>query len=112
VYFTTFTPPELDPDVVSCELPNGQGWLYAVDLALGTHVYDWQEENSKNREDRIAFISEQYLGAPTLIVLPDDDGDDDTIDDAVGNIIVGRKIIPVGFSLKTLRTYLYVEENQ
>jgi type IV pilus assembly protein PilY1 len=111
VYFTTFTPPQLDPDEVSCELPNGQGWLYAVDLALGTHVYNWQEENSKNREDRIAFISEQYLGAPTLIVLPEDDGDDDTADDAVGNIIVGRKIIPVGFSLKTLRTYLYVEEN-
>jgi type IV pilus assembly protein PilY1 len=112
VYFTTFTPPELNPDAVSCELPNGQGWLYAVDLALGTHVYNWQEENSKNRDDRIAFISEQYLGAPTLIVLPDDDGDDETVDDAVGNIIVGRKIIPVGFSLKTLRTYLYVEENQ
>jgi type IV pilus assembly protein PilY1 len=112
VYFTTFTPPELTPDEVSCELPNGQGWLYAVDLALGTHVYDWKEENSKNRDDRIAFISEQFLGAPTLIVLPHDDGDDETIDDAVGNIIVGRKIIPVGFSLKTLRTYLYVEENQ
>lgn len=112
VYFTTFTPPELDPDVVSCELPNGQGWLYAVDLALGKHVYDWQEESSKNRDDRIAFISEQFLGAPTLIVLPNDDGDDETVDDAIGNIIVGRKIIPVGFSLKTLRTYLYVEENQ
>jgi type IV pilus assembly protein PilY1 len=112
VYFTTFTPPELDPDAVSCELPNGQGWLYAVDLALGTHVYNWEAEDSKNRDDRIAFISEQFLGAPTLIVLPDDDGDDETVDDAIGNIIVGRKIIPVGFSLKTLRTYLYVEENQ
>jgi type IV pilus assembly protein PilY1 len=111
-YFTSFTPPSLDPDVVTCELPNGQGWLYAVDLALGTKVYDWATEDPKSDDDRQTFISEQFLGSPTLIVIPKDDGDPDTDDDATGNIIVGRKIIPVGFNLSTLRTYLYIKEEQ
>lgn len=112
VYFTTFTPPDLVQSQVSCELPNGQGWLYGVDLALGIKKFNWAAEDSKNREDRIAFISEQFLGSPTLIVIPDDDGDVDTIDEAVGNLIVGRKIIPVGFNLTTMRTYLYVTEDK
>lgn len=110
VYFTTFTPPSLNDDSATCDLPNGQGWLYAVDLALGTSIYDWQSENPLNRSDSIAFISEQFLGAPTLIVIPKDDGDPDTVDESEGNIIVGRKIISVGFTLQTLRTYLYVTE--
>ncbi len=112
VYFTAFTPPELGVDVEGCELPNGKAWLYAVDLALGTAKYNWAAEDSKNRDDRIAYISEQFLGAPTLIVIPEDDGDDETIDEGVGNLIVGRKIIPVGFTLQTMRTYLYVTEEQ
>ncbi len=110
-YFTSFTPPDLTGTPVSCLLPSGQGWLYAVDLALGTKKYNWEAEDSRNREDRIAFISEQFLGAPTLIVTETDDGDP-TTDDADGNIIVGRKVIPVGFNLETLRNYLYVDEAQ
>ena len=109
-YFTTFTPPNLSGGGLVCVVPAGSGWLYAVDLALGTKVYDWASEDPKNREDRIAYISEQFLGSPTLIVT--DDGDPNTNDDPSGNIIVGRKIIPVGFSLQTLRTYLYTTEDQ
>jgi len=108
-YFTTFTPPNLD-DQVDCELPNGQGWLYAVDLAQGTKKFNWEAEDSKNREDRIAFISEQFLGSPTLIVIPDDPDDPDS--DTTGNLIVGRRIVEVGFNLQTMRTYLYVTEDQ
>tara|TARA_R110001583_G_scaffold1152_16_gene9604 strand:+ start:12605 stop:16147 length:3543 start_codon:yes stop_codon:yes gene_type:complete len=112
VYFTTFTPPNLVQNQVSCELPNGQGWLYGVDLALGIKKFNWAAEDTNNREDRISFISEQFLGSPTLIVIPNDDGDASTIDEAVGNLIVGRKIISVGFNLTTMRTYLYVTEDQ
>jgi len=115
-YFTTFIPPSDVIDAEACEVPNGQGWLYAIDLALGTKIYDWTDSENPDGitdgDDRKVYISEQFLGAPTLIVLPEDDGDDDTVDDTVGNIIVGRKIIPVGFSLQTLRTNLYVTENQ
>lgn len=110
-YFTSFTPPDLTGTLVSCLLPSGQGWLYAVDLALGTKKYNWEAEDARNREDRIAFISEQFLGSPTLIVTDHDDGDPST-DDSDGNIIVGRKVIPVGFNLETLRNYLYVDEAQ
>ena len=109
-YFTSFSPPPLVPNVVICELPNGKGWLYAIDLAKGTSIYNWVDSENpngiKDGDERKVYISEQFLGAPTLIVT--DDGDASTVD---GNIIVGRKIIPVGFSLKTLRTHLYIEEN-
>lgn len=110
VYFTTFTPPNLAQNQVGCQLPNGQGWLYAVDLALGIKKFNWASEDSKNREDRIAFISEQFLGAPTLIVIPDDP--DDPKSDTTGNLIVGRRIVEVGFNLQTMRTYLYVTEDR
>lgn len=110
-YFTSFIPPELGSNVVSCELPNGQGWLYAVDLAMGIKKFDWRK----------TFISEQFLGAPTLIVIPEEDsgggggeggegGEQPADKDATGNLIVGRKIIPVGFTVQTMRTYLYVTE--
>lgn len=109
-YYTSFTPPEFAAALVDCKPPTGKGWLYAVDLALGTKKYNWLSESSDNREDRIALISEQFLGSPTLIVLPDDP--DDPKSDTTGNLIVGRKIIGVDFDLKTMRTYLYVTEEQ
>jgi type IV pilus assembly protein PilY1 len=113
VYFTTFTPPNLVQNQISCELPNGQGWLYGVDLALGIQKFNWKtdgDNDSKDREDRITFISEQFLGSPTLIVIPDDPSDPKS--DSTGNLIVGRKIVSVGFSMQTMRTYLYVTEDQ
>jgi type IV pilus assembly protein PilY1 len=109
-YFTSYTPPEFAAELVDCKPPTGKGWLYAVDLALGTKVFNWQSESAENREDRIALISEQFLGSPTLIVLPDNPSDEKS--DAIGNLIVGRKLIGVNFTLKTMRTYLYVTEEQ
>jgi type IV pilus assembly protein PilY1 len=91
-------------------LPNGQGWLYAVDLALGLNKYNWAAEDARNRDDRIAFISEQFLDSPTLIVTDKLDTDTGKVE-SDGNIIVGRKIMPVGFKLQTLRTYLVIQEN-
>ncbi len=107
-YYTSFTPPEFAAELVDCKPPSGKGWLYAVDLALGTKRYHWLSESSDNRSDRIALISEQFLGSPTLIVLPDDP--DNPKSETTGNLIVGRKIIGVDFDLKTMRTYLYVTE--
>lgn len=113
-YFTSFMPPSLAPNAAICELPNGKGWLYAVDLAQGTKKYNWIDSENPDGvidgDERKIFISEQFLGTPTLIVIPEDDGDPNTVDDSVGNIIVGRKIIPVGFKLKTMRTHLYIDE--
>jgi type IV pilus assembly protein PilY1 len=110
VNFTTYTPPSLDVNSLTCDLPNGQGWLYAVDLSLGVAKYNWAAEDPNSTDDRKTFISEQFLGAPTLIVTKKTNPETNT-EESDGNIIVGRKIIPVGFQLQTLRTYLYVTEN-
>tara|TARA_R110000737_G_scaffold329143_2_gene344141 strand:- start:4841 stop:8410 length:3570 start_codon:yes stop_codon:yes gene_type:complete len=114
-FFTTFIPPNLNPNVVHCEQPNGTGLLYAVDLALGTAVYNWKKNDGDGDGDgdgppddavRSVVISEQFLGAPTLIVVPDDNGD------SIGNIIVGREVVNTPFTLQTMRTYLYIKEEQ
>ncbi|MDO6427820.1 PilC/PilY family type IV pilus protein [Thalassotalea sp. 1_MG-2023] len=115
-YLTSYIPPSAASSSGVCKIPGGQGWLYAVDLALGTHVYQWTDAENPNGitdgDKRKVYISEQFLGSPTLIVVPEDDGDPNTVDDTTGNIIVGRRIIPVGFTLKTMRTNLYIEEAQ
>ncbi|MGB0937201.1 MAG: pilus assembly protein [Colwellia sp.] len=115
VYFTSFTPPNSSIEVEGCQPPNGQGWLYSVDLALGIKRYNHHvdpSDASRDGDKRIEFISEQFLGAPTLIVIPEDDNDDDTVDQSVGNLIVGRKIIPVSFRVQTMRNYLYIDEER
>ena len=88
--------------------------MYGVDLAQGIKKFNWKtdgENDDKDREDRIAFISEQFLGSPTLIVIPENPDNPDS--EAEGNLIVGRKMINVGFNLRTMRTYLYItEDNQ
>ncbi len=107
VYFTSYTPPSEVGGI--CQIVNGQGVLYSVDLSLGTNKY-----NSGNRK---TFISEQFLGTPTLVITdqpssPAIPGDPPGPDEPVGNIIVGRKLIDNTFKLQTMRTYLYVEEEQ
>ncbi|TWX69755.1 rRNA (guanine-N1)-methyltransferase [Colwellia demingiae] len=111
VYFTTYTPAPSSSAGSSntCDIATGSGWLYAVDLALGVNKYDWADE-SENSDDRKTLISDQFLGAPTLIVTKTLNPDTNTLE-SEGNIIVGREIIPVGFKLQTLRTYLYVTED-
>jgi type IV pilus assembly protein PilY1 len=115
VYFTSFTPPNSAIDVEGCQPPNGQGWLYSVDLALGIKRYNHHvdpSEASRDGDKRIEFISEQFLGAPTLIVIPEDGNDNDTVKKSVGNLIIGRKIIPVNFRVQTMRNYLYIDEER
>ena len=109
-FFTTFIPPNLDPNIVRCEQPNGTGLLYAVDLALGTAVYNWQDnvgEGDGPPDDPVRSIitGEQFLGVPTLIVVSDESGVTTT------SLIVGRenKVIPKP-PTKTMRTYLYIKE--
>jgi len=110
-YFTSYSPPDLTANTGNtCNIASGAGWLYAVDLALGVKKYNWLTEDNDqglNRKDTIKYISEQFLGAPTLVVT---DHDNDSSTDPEGDIIVGRTVLPVGFSLQTIRTYLTVDE--
>ena len=110
VYFTSFTPPNLTQNNLSCNISSGQGWLYAVDLASGVKKFNWATESSNNRENRIAFIGEQFLGTPTIIKIPKSP-DNQTLD-TIGNLIVGLMVVPINFKIQTMRTYLYVTEEQ
>lgn len=109
VYFTSYSPPDLTASTANtCNIASGAGWLYAVDLALGVKKYSWLTEDNDqglNRKDTIKYISEQFLGAPTLIVTKAT-----TTSHPEGDIIVGRTVLPVGFTLQTIRTYLTVDE--
>ena len=106
VYFTTYTP----SSTTSCSVVPGDAWLYAVDLALGIKKYNWATEDTDNREDRIKHVGNQFTGAPTLISTPVvDDVTGET--DIEGNLIVGKEVIPVGFTLQTMRTSLTIPEN-
>lgn len=112
VIFTTFTPPNFDEDQEGCEIPTGQSWLYAVDLAQGTKKFDWAEEYDTDRPDTIIPINDQYVGKPTIIVIDYDDGDAETIDETKGYIDIGGQIKDPSFTINTLRSYLYVTEDK
>jgi type IV pilus assembly protein PilY1 len=109
-YFTTYTPALLS-GLVDCKPPEGSGNLYAVDLVLGVSKHVVKTDVREN-DDRVIKVNDEWLGSPTLIVLPEDDGDITTKDDGKGDIIVGDAVIPVGFDLSTSRNYLYRTEQQ
>lgn len=108
-YFTSYTPAAF-ATLVDCKPPAGVGWIYAVDLALGVRKHI--ETDIRDDDNRVVKVNNEWLGAPTLIVLPVDDGDIKTVDDAEGDIIVGDKVFNANFSLSTSRTYLYSREKQ
>ena len=110
VYFTTYTPPALGIESDSCDLPSGQGWLYAVDLSLGTNKYNTKHDNGIDNTVRKVFVSEQYTGAITIIVIK-------KVDPITGKVTTrtwkstGRKLKEDDTNPKTIRTYLYITEN-
>lgn len=105
VYFTSYTP----APAATCSVTPGDAWLYAVDLALGIKKYNWSSD-SDNREDRIKHMGSQFLGKPTLISTPVTDPTTGETS-LQGDLIVGKEVISVGFSLQTMRTSLTIEEN-
>lgn len=113
VFFTTYTPPDFSQQQVGCALPSGQAWLYGIDLALGIKKFNWDQEFSGTRGGgKILPITNQFIGAPTMIVLKFDDGDSSTIDVSKGYIDVSGKLIDANYTINTLRSYLYVTEDQ
>ena len=118
-YFNSFTPSG-SVSSNSCELNAGTGLLYAVDLALGTTIYDW----------RSLSVGDRVPDTPTVIIPPGDDDHSRLLFVGVGEGTGGGTITlcdaadccngnncdpenpPDGISLKTMRTYLYVSESQ
>jgi type IV pilus assembly protein PilY1 len=111
-YFTSYTPPsELsEEEIAQCKIADGSGWLYAVDLSLGTKSHHWVE-SGEDREDRIKHISNEFLDAPTLVInntVETVDGVDTVVTNEM--ILVGKVGVGVDLGFKTLRTYLYIVE--
>ncbi|WDE14172.1 pilus assembly protein [Thalassomonas haliotis] len=117
-YFTSFTPAS-GSNSNTCELNAGAGVLYAVDLALGTTIYDWRQLS----------VGDRIPDTPTVIIPPDDSSEHNKLlFVGVGKGTDGGTITlcssddcdpgdpdeddPDGISLKTMRTYLYVTESQ
>ncbi len=108
-YFTSFTPADNTGVSSSCQLADGSGKLYAIDLALGTTVYDWRTwDISAGIPDTPSIIITKDTAAPCVSdcenLQPDPMSNVATV-----KLLAGR-IIPLDFSLKTARSYLYVTE--
>ena len=113
-YFTSFTPAAVSADPDSCELSDGSGILYAVDLAFGTTVYDWRTwEIAAGIPDTPSIIITKDPPEPKEPCIGDCPPDEDENEDEIIATIklLAGKIIPLGISLETSRTYLYVTES-
>lgn len=114
-YFNSFTPAS-SSIVGQCELNAGAGKLYAVDLSQGTTVYNW----------RSLDIGDRVPDTPTVVIPPEAPTEDTNGDGLIDENDKVRsppiKLVGVGdtlsvcdaqdcdITLETMRTYLYVEE--
>ncbi len=112
-YFTSFTPAAVSSDPDSCELSDGSGILYAVDLAFGTTVYDWRTwEIAAGIPDTPSIIITKDPQEPDEPCTENCSDDDEPEGEVIATIkLLAGKIIPLGISLETSRTYLYVTES-
>ncbi len=112
-YFNSFTP-AASTTGNTCQLNAGGGKLYAIDLALGTTVYQW----------RTLSVGDRVPDTPTVIIPPAISGPSKLLFVGVGAGTGGGTLTlcksgdcdpndpNTGISLETLRTYLYVTESK
>ena len=105
VYFTSYTP----AGGQSCSVTPGDAWLYAIDLSLGFKKYNWSTEPD-SRGDKIKHMGSEFLGKATLISTPVTDPITGDVR-LQGDLIIGKEVLPVGFTLRTMRTSLTIQEN-
>jgi len=108
VYYTSFIPPEFAAVLVDCKPPTGKGRLYAVDLALATKRYD---------SKILTELDGIFLDTPTIFNPPpppiDPDDPSDLISSRAVKLIIDKIITgDINFNYNTMRTYLYVTEEQ
>ena len=110
VTFFTYTP-AISGAIVDCKPPEGSGWLYKVDLALGVRKHN-VTEGVRAGDPRGFKISNDLPGGITLVVLPFDDGDPTTDDGTKTYELIGKDLREGANVFNTQRTYLYSTENQ
>ena len=99
----------------SCQIDPVQGYLYAVDLALGTTLW---VRDKKYPEQKI-LTTTGTIETPQIIVTQDPDtstpctGEDcppETKKNATIKVLASKLIVPLGATIDTWRTYIYVTE--
>jgi type IV pilus assembly protein PilY1 len=111
VYFTAYTPPILGLNSVSCNLPDGKGWLYAVDLSLGIRRFNWADNSpgSGDSDSIKIHIGDQFSDDPTIIVTKSEHGSSTTTKPTL-ELITNGKNFSTRNGFTTKRTYLYINE--
>ncbi|PCI60070.1 MAG: rRNA (guanine-N1)-methyltransferase [Gammaproteobacteria bacterium] len=109
-YFTSFQPASGSAN--TCQVDPVSGFLYAVDLTLGTKLWI----NNVEQVNRKILSTTGTIETPQLIITQD------TVSGGGGSgtptnktlseirILAGKIIIPLGITIDTWRTYMYVTE--
>ena len=124
-YFNSFTPAESVSDG-QCTLNTGSGKLYAVDLAQGTSIYNWQNKDASGRD--YLDVGDRVPDTPTVVIPPPEegvagsgkimfvgvgagsDGQGGSGDGTLTLCEAANCDVLNGFTLETMRTHLYIEE--
>jgi len=107
-YFTTYSP-AASSVIVDCKPPEGSGWLYVVDLALGTRKHHITED-VRDGDSRAVKVSTTWPEPPTIMTI--NDSDDPYDQESVIPIIVIQDLnfeIPPIYVPK--RIYIYRTED-
>ncbi|QOL25772.1 rRNA (guanine-N1)-methyltransferase [Thalassotalea sp. LPB0316] len=125
-YFNTFTPAE-SVSGGQCTLNTGSGKLYAVDLAQGTSIYNWLNTDGTGRD--YLDVGDRVPDTPTVVIPPPEEGvtgsgkimfvgvgagSDGKGGSGSGTLTLCEASncdVLNGFTLETMRTHLYIEED-
>ncbi|MBL4909761.1 MAG: hypothetical protein JKX78_07020 [Alteromonadaceae bacterium] len=110
-YFSSFQPAASNAN--SCQVDPVSGFLYAVDLALGTTVYNWTSQK--------IITTVGTIDTPQIVVTSDNPTGNTTPctgancphvnkDNATVKVLAGKILVPVNKTLDTWRTYLNITE--
>ena len=110
-YFTSFQP--AIASVSACQVDPVSGFLYSVDLALGTRLWinNVQQADKKILTTTGTIETPQLLitSAPVAVCTGASCPHVDKVSPQI-RILAGKIIIPLGITIDTWRTYLYVTE--
>lgn len=109
-YFTSFTPANNSGNN-TCQLADGSGQLYAIDLERGTTVYNWRKKiTTTGIPDTPSIIITKPPVSPPCVVNCENEPRDPYEDLGDAYITTGGALEAINFNLQTTRSYMYVQE--
>jgi len=109
-YFTSYVPPVLGASAQSCDVANGAGWFYAVNLATASSIENWNEGGGVGEDKRKVHIGEQILDTPTPFFHKKINEETEKLV-TTGGILIGGDIIPRPEGPELKRTTLTITED-